>query len=110
MQRVVLSIVCAAMSTIPAHAQIGRGAQDWMTARNDPQRSGWVRADPKIAVDNMQKPEFRFLWKVKLGNGASGPLTSAILLDRYIGYRGFRTFSFLGSGSKDVYAVDTDLA
>jgi hypothetical protein len=36
-------------------------------------------------------------------------LTSAVLLDRYIGYRGFRSLAFVGSRSDTVIAIDTDL-
>ena len=92
-------------------AQFGRGGSDWMTVGGDAQRSSWVRADPKISKAAMQKPGFAFLWKVKLKNDARGmtALTAPALLDRYIGYRGFRTLGFVGGSSDQVFALDTDL-
>ena len=53
----------------------------------------------------MRKPGFQLAWKVKLAS----ELTPPALLDRYIGYRGFRSLGFLGAGSDNIYAIDTDL-
>jgi outer membrane protein assembly factor BamB len=88
-----------------ARAQGGRGASDWMTAGGDAQRSSWVRTDPKISVDSIQKPGFQVAWKVKLNSEPSVAAT----LDRYIGYRGFRSFALVGSRTGDITAFDTDL-
>jgi outer membrane protein assembly factor BamB len=98
----VLVLVCSA-SAGTAWAQ--RGGGDWTTAGNDAQRSSWVRSDPKINKDSIQKPEFRFLWKVKT---ASQP-SSAVTLNSYIGYRGFRALGFVVGTSDNVTAIDTDL-
>jgi outer membrane protein assembly factor BamB len=94
-----------------ANAQFGRGAADWVTNGGDAQRSSWIRTDAKISRDSLGKPGFQFLWKVKFASDPrqSGALTAPVLLDRYIGYRGFRSLGFMGSGSNGVYAVDTDL-
>ena len=82
-----------------------------MTSGSDAQRSSWVRADPKISNQSMAKPGFEFLWKVKLASDSklSHALTPPVLLDRYIGYRGFRTLGFLAAGPDDIYALDIDL-
>ena len=32
-----------------AMAQFGRGGSQWATVGGDPQRTGWVRADPQIS-------------------------------------------------------------
>src|SRR5262245_59224596 len=88
-----------------AYGQGGRGGVDWTTTGNDAQRSNWVKADPKISVESMRKPGFAFLWKVKLANSPSQP----VLLDRYIGYRGFRSLAFVGTASDKVFALDSDL-
>jgi outer membrane protein assembly factor BamB len=92
-------------------AQFGRGSSDWVTVGADAQRSSWVRADPKISRSSMQKPGFALLWKVKLKNDARGTtaLTAPALLDRYIGYRGFRSLAFVGGSSDQVFALDIDL-
>ncbi len=86
-------------------AQFGRGAPDWMGVGGDAQRSFWVRSDSKISTAAMGKPGFGLAWKVKLSEEAS-PMTT---LDRYIGYRGFRSLGFVGSTSGELTAIDTDL-
>jgi hypothetical protein len=108
--RFVMSIGCAFVWAGVAGAQ-GRGGSDWTTAGNDAQRSSWLRTDPKISRDSMQKPGFQLLWKIKFENEARqlNGLTPAVLLDRYIGHRGFRSLAFIGGSSDNVFAVDTDL-
>src|SRR5262245_65905495 len=81
-----------------------RGGQEWVTSNADAQRSSWIRVDTKISKANMEagaanargqqgKPRFQFLWKVKLDNEAKqlNSLTQPVLLDRLIGYRGFKS-------------------
>ena len=109
--RVVFAFACALAGAAVAPAQFGRAAGDWMTSGNDAQRSSWVRTDPKISSDSMQKPGFQVLWKIQLGNDRepSNALTAPVLLERYIGYRGFRSLGFAGGNSNGVFGVDTDL-
>jgi outer membrane protein assembly factor BamB len=94
-----------------AHAQFGGGPPDFSTAGSDAQRSSWVRTDAKISRDALQKPGFQFLWKVKFNNEPkpASSLTPAVLLTRYIGYRGFRALGFVGGSADKVFALDTDL-
>ena len=87
-------------------AGLGVGLADWMTSGGDAQRSSWIRADAKISRQSMQKPGFEFLWKVKLKDDELTPL---VTLDRYIGYRGFRTLGFVRDAADNVFALDTDL-
>src|SRR2546425_2932715 len=49
-------------------AQFGRGGGAWSTANGDPQRTAWVRADPEISKESVQKGVVQFLWKLKLNN------------------------------------------
>lgn len=100
----VLSFGCAFVWTGAASAQF-RGGPDWSTAGGDAQRSAWVRSDPKISVERLQKPGFGLAWKIKLNAEPSVALT----FDRYIGYRGFRSFAFLNSPSGELTAIDSDL-
>src|SRR5947209_16396537 len=92
-------------------AQFGRGDASWATTGADAQRSSWVRNDPKISKEELQKPEFRFLWKLKLSDrqGQINTLTPAVLLTKYIGYRGFRDLALVQSNSESVYGIDVDL-
>ena len=87
------------------YGQGGRGGVDWTTTGNDAQRSNWIKADAKISAESLRKPGFAFLWKVKLANSPSQPM----LIDRYIGYRGFRSLGFAGTASDKIFALDTDL-
>lgn len=88
-----------------------RGESSWGTSGADAQRSSWVRTDPKISPEGVQKPDFKYLWKVKLPGSSSraNSLSPAVLLNRYIGYRGFRDLAFLANAGVGIYAVDIDL-
>ena len=103
--------ILAFTSASIAQAQIGRGG-DWTTSGYDAQRSFWLRTDAKISPASMQKPGFQFLWKMKLNNTPRelNSLTPPVLLDRLIGYKGFRSLGFVGGSSDKVFAIDTDLA
>jgi len=96
------------------HAQGGRGGAEWTTASFDAQRSGWVRTDPRISVQTLTKPgdfgSFKFLWKLKLEHDpkAATALTQPVLLDRIIGFRGFKSIAFVATQSETVHAVDYD--
>lgn len=97
-----LPLACAFVCTAMARAQ-GRGASDWMTEGGDAQRSSWVRTGPKISAASVTG--FKLAWKIKLHSDPSVAAT----LDRYIGYRGFRSLALVGSRSGDITAFDTDL-
>jgi len=107
--RVVPLVAGCILFTSLSHAQFGRGAGAWNTAGADAQRTSWQKTDARISASSM--PGFSFLWKVKVSNGAkqSYSLSSAVMVDSYIGYRGFRSYAFLGGASNDAVALDTDL-
>jgi hypothetical protein len=102
---VTLSLGCALVWTAGALAQGRGGGGDWTTTGGDGQRSNWVRSDPKISLEHFQKPGFALAWKIKL----NGEPSIASTLDRYIGYRGFRSYAFVGSASGELTAIDSDL-
>ena len=58
------------------HAQFGRGDSSWATTGADAQRSSWVRTDSNI-LRKALKPDFRSLWKVKLGDARRNTFTPA---------------------------------
>jgi outer membrane protein assembly factor BamB len=99
---------------IAIHAQ-GRGGGEWTTSAFDAQRTGWVRNDPRISPQTMVKPgefgAFKFLWKLKLEHDpkAATALTPPVLLDRIIGFRGFKSVAFVATQSETVHAIDYDL-
>jgi len=107
---VVICFGCALVWMGSARAQFGRGG-DWMTSNNDAQRTSWVRTDAMISKDNMLKPGFQFLWKLKLDNDARqlNSLTQPVLVGNIIGYKGFKSLAIVGGSSDNVYAIDYDL-
>jgi hypothetical protein len=88
-----------------------RGAE-WTTTAGDAQRTGWVRGDMLLTREAVDEGQFRFLWKMKLDNESrqGNSLTEPILLDRLIGYRGFKALAFVGGSADRIISVDTDLA
>src|SRR5436305_15064859 len=52
-------------------AAFTRGDSSWSAAGADAQRSSWVRTDQKITKEGVQKPDFKFLWKLKLAENGS---------------------------------------
>lgn len=87
-------------------------AQDWRTAGFDAQRSQWMRSNGNIAPDTVKSPDFELLWKVQVKNTPRqmSAMTPPILLERIVGYRGFRALGFFGTSDGYIYAIDTDLA
>jgi outer membrane protein assembly factor BamB len=103
----------AGAAIVAASAAVALQAQnrEWTTANGDAQRNSWVRTDPRLTKDAVQKGEFKFLWKTKL-NGETrqlNSLTQPILLDRLISHRGFKALAFVGTSSERIFAIDTDL-
>src|SRR5205823_11192119 len=93
------------------HAQ-GRGGGEWTTSGYDAQRTAWLRGDARLTKNAVQKGEFQFLWKAKFDNQPRqlNSLTTPILLDLLIGYRGFKSLAFVGGSDDRIFAIDTDLA
>jgi hypothetical protein len=100
-----------ALSGVEGLAQ-ARGGGEWTTSGFDAQRSGWLRADERLTKAAVQKGEFAFLWKMKIENAGRqlNSLTPPVLLDRLIGYRGFKSLAFFGGSDDRVFSIDTDLA
>src|SRR5687767_11023230 len=95
----------------PARLQAQAQGGEWTTTAGDAQRTAWVRADPRLTREAVQEGQFRFLWKLKFDNESRqwSSLTEPILLDRLIGYRGFKALGFVGGSADRLFAVDTDL-
>jgi hypothetical protein len=105
---VALGVAAGLPATVHAQARGG----EWTTSGGDAQRTAWVRTDPRLTKDAVQEGEFKFLWKMALDNEARQwhSLTEPILLDRLIGYRGFKALAFIGGSADRLFSVDTDLA
>jgi hypothetical protein len=111
MRRIIGAAILAA-SAVTTSAWLHAQGREWTTAAFDAQRTGWVRTDARLTMDAVKKGQFQFLWKARFENDARqlNSLTPPILLDRLIGYRGFKALGFIGGSSDRVFAVDTDLA
>ena len=104
-----LGIVAGCLFFVSLSVAQRGGGPAWNTAGGDAQRTSWARTDARISPASM--PKFQFLWKVKVDNAARDAysLSSAVMVDSYIGYRGFRSYAFLGGASNKTVALDTDL-
>jgi outer membrane protein assembly factor BamB len=108
-----IALLIAAAGAAFIHAQ-GRGGPEWTTSRSDAQRTGWMRADPRISVATMLKPgefgPFKFLWKLKLEHDpkALTALTQPVLLTNVVGFRGFKAIAYVATASQTVHAIDYD--
>jgi hypothetical protein len=98
MRKFALYAVPAIGALLAANVARAQRGVDWMTDGYDAQRSSWVRSDGKISPESMRKPGFALVWQLKFENTARqlNTLTPPALLDFYIGYRGFRSFAFIG--------------
>jgi PQQ-like domain len=111
MKRFAWVAVAAVGSIALLHGQ-GRGGGEWTTSGYDAQRTAWQRGDARLTKTAVQKGEFQFLWKARFDNDPRqlNSLTTPIILDRLIGYRGFKALAFIGGSDDRVFAIDTDLA
>src|SRR5215471_14262331 len=106
-----LASICVILSRSASVQSQGRGGAEWTTAFGDAQHSSWVRSDPKISTASLQKAGFQSLWKMKLHNDTHelNSLTPPVLLDRLVGFRGFKSIAVVGASADTVYAIDFDL-
>ena len=113
--KMVTRLALAALGAVAGSALLaaqGRGGGgEWTTSAFDAQRTAWIRSDARLTKDAVTKGEFQFLWKQAFDNQARqlNSLTQPILLDRLIGFRGFKALAFIGGSADRVFAIDTDL-
>ena len=107
-----IAVVLGVAAGLPArvHAQARGG--EWTTTAGDAQRTAWAPADERLTKAAVEEGQFSFLWKMKVDNESRQwhSLTEPILLDRLIGYRGFKALSFVGGSADRLFSMDTDLA
>src|SRR5215472_13561058 len=107
----VLASICVILSRSTSVQSQGRGGAEWTTAFGVAQHYSWVRSDPEISTASLQDAGFQALWKMKLHNDTHelNSLTSPVLLDRLVGFRGFKSIAVVGASADTVYAIDFDL-
>jgi hypothetical protein len=103
----VLAVGFAAVVASMLHGQ-ARSAPDWTTQGFDAQRTSWMRVDPYISPQNLDR--FQFIWKLKLDNEPrhGNSLTAPVALGNLMTFRGFKSLIFVGGSSNNVYAIDYD--
>jgi outer membrane protein assembly factor BamB len=71
------------------------------------QRTGWLRLDPNISVENLSNPAFEFLWRETLDNAPrqSISLNQGVTMNALFG---FAPSSFVSGASNVVFALDND--
>ena len=98
-----------AVAILVAPAANGQGAPRgfWTVPSADPAHDGWQRAETQLSPDTVAR-DFKFLWKLKLGNEPLKSFQEPILYPGMITGRGFKDFVF-SADATTVYAVDSEL-
>jgi outer membrane protein assembly factor BamB len=80
----------------------------WTAPGNDPGHNSWQKAETDITTETVSK-DFRFLWKIKLGNSAAkSSFSEPLLFPGLITGRGFKDLA-LWADTGTLYAVDSEL-
>jgi hypothetical protein len=97
------SLLCATVTI----AQDQRG--DWPLTGSDSGQSGWQKDELGLSPDTVAA-NFKFLWKIKLGQPTNGSrsFSEPLLAGRLINAQGFKDFVYWSSGDT-LYAVDSEL-
>ena len=99
-----MAILCA---TIAVAQEDDRG--DWSLTGADAGQSGWQK-DEQILTPESAASNFKFLWKIKLGEPSNSgrSFSEPLLAGRLINAQGFKDIVYWGSGDT-LYAVDSEL-
>ncbi len=99
-QTAILFLIVAIASPNPA--------ADWLSARNDAERSGWQRFGTSISPVTAR--DLKLLWKLKLDNRSRGAnsLTVPTMLGPIVTHRGIKELVLIAGASGTLYAVDAD--
>jgi outer membrane protein assembly factor BamB len=99
----VWAVLVACLGAIPI------GAADWLTHSGDVQRTGWQKAETKIAKDTVRN--LQLLWKITLDTKQRSvySLYGPLIVERAITDRGFKEIAFVAGAGNDLFAVDADL-
>ena len=81
----------------------------WTVPDGDPAHNSWQKAETEITTETVGK-DFKFLWKLKLGNGPakSSSFSEPLLFPGLITGRGFKDMA-LWADANTLYAVDSEL-
>lgn len=105
----VVGLLCggAFLCSIATLAQDQRG--DWALTGADPGQMGWQKDELGLSPDTVPA-NFKFLWKVKLGQPSKtgGSFSEPLLAGRLINAQGFKDIVYWSS-SDTLFAVDSEL-
>ena len=92
-----------------AAAANGQGAPRgfWTVPAATAAHDGWQRAETDLSPDSVAN-NFKFLWKIKLGNQPTRSFQEPLLYPGMITGRGFKDFVF-SADATTLYAVDSEL-
>jgi outer membrane protein assembly factor BamB len=81
----------------------------WTVADGDPAHNNWQKAETDITRETVAR-DFKFLWKIKLGNepAKSPSFSEPLLFPGLITGRGFKDMALWGD-TNTLYAVDSEL-
>ena len=102
-----LLVASALLCVTGAVAQDESG--DWSLTGADAGHSGWQTGERNLSPNNIAS-DFKFLWKIKLGQPSKFPSTFSepLLAGRLINAQGFKDIVYWGSADT-LYAVDSEL-
>jgi hypothetical protein len=85
---------------------------DWPSTGGNPQRDGWAQGERDLSKENIAAKNVQLLYKYKFdGNEAKGlqSMSTPIVLNSIIGYKGFKQLVFDGGSSDIVYSFDPEV-
>jgi outer membrane protein assembly factor BamB len=105
---VALCIAAASLASGVARAQ-GTPRGFWTVPETNPAHNSWQRAESQITTATVAK-DFKFLWKLKLGNGPAkaSSFSEPLLYPGLITGRGFKDLA-LWADASTLYSVDSEL-
>ena len=100
-------VACVFLCVTGAVAQDESG--DWSLTGADAGHSGWQKGERSLSPNNIAT-DFKFLWKIKLGQPSKLPPTFSepLLAGRLINAQGFKDIVYWSSADT-LYAVDSEL-
>lgn len=95
-------VVLGALLLVSGRAWAG----DWLTFGHDPHRTGWVRGEHALNVEDAG--QIALLWQVQLKNKALSltALTAPLVATNVTTAQGVRTLVYVAGSSDNVFAVD----
>ena len=82
---------------------------DWPSQSGNPQRDGWAKAEKAFTKANASKIELIYKYKADNQTRGLSSLGTPVVLERIIGYLGFKELLVFGGSGDNVWSVDADL-